>query len=213
MQHRFWITTLSLGMGLMLAATSAQASLIDTMDDVDHFTPWGEFDIDIIDNEDGTVTIQRTMDAQGNAASGVDWGDPDHPIAGNRIAWSPQVDRLELTPDARVNDGQYNVVIQYWDETGFLGSSGWIAFNHSTDVQTLESVQQHAIDADAGLDNFTDFGLRFRFRDQNVTFNYTEGNEPGFTFSDIRAIPEPGAMGLLGLGGLLILSVRRRIRS
>lgn len=202
---------LTLAAAGLVAAHAADAAVIDTMDDTTHWDGFGQnVNSDVTANADSTVTVTRP-DAAAGSDSGADWGDPS--VGNLFIVWSTDVDRLELTPEGPVTasrpDGssdRYNAKLQFSENGNFLGEAFWVNKTDSADPQIFESVQQLA--QDNGYDSFTEYRVRFRIFPTN--FDTETDPNPGFTFDDLRAVPEPASLMLMGLGGALVLGRRRK---
>ena len=205
------ILTASIGVAMIFSASAVQASIIDDMEDTSHFDTFGATDgAEVIDNEDGTVTIQRNVAGQG-ADAGAFWGDT---AQGNLfIIWSPEVDRIELNPEELVNSAtRYTLNLQFRSNGAFLGAHQWLD-ESTADNQVLQSVDQFAQNNLSAQDyeNYDRFRLQFRVFPSAVD-SFDEGDEPGLTLNSIAVIPEPASMGLMGLGALLVLFAKRRLR-
>jgi hypothetical protein len=132
--------------------------------------------------------------------TGVDW--QHNGASGPRLALSTALDEhvLAITPVTPVNGGFYTVQILFFDGPTFVSENTLIPDTNSTAPITNNIAGfAHSLGITA-----TDYSVRFRigpFEDAN----------PGFTFTEIAAIPEPGTMAMvLGVGALLRFLQRKR---
>ncbi|MEM6391266.1 MAG: PEP-CTERM sorting domain-containing protein [Planctomycetota bacterium] len=182
---------------VLVCVTSAQAALIttpftDTMDNGDNFfTPTRA---SVIDNTDGTVTIERLEagDAFVRYSPGGTFSD--------FFAIGAATNRVEID-FTDFNLGGIQVRIDF----GSGSPSGVTAVSSLTTPGTfvIPDVEQLAIDN--GRADATQYRLFFR-----ITGGALPTNASGGTIDEIRVIPEPASALLLGAGGLLMLRHRRR---
>lgn len=188
------ISTLAGALGLFTTVT-APAILVDPLDNANNF--FGHFGGATTPvTAPGEVTIFRTV---ASVDTGVDW--QHNGSGGPRLSLSTASDehRLRITPVTDVNGGFYTVQILFFNGPTFVSENTIIPDTNSTAVQLHDIAlfaQQNSISA-------TDYSVRFRigpFNDPN----------PGFTFTEITAIPEPGAWMLVLGSGLMLALFRQR---
>jgi hypothetical protein len=176
-------------------ALTTQALLVDPLDDTDNF--FGHFGgATTVVTAPGEVTIFRNV---ASVDTGVDW--QHNGAGGPRLSLSTAGTEsvLEITPVTPVNGGFYTVQILFFNGPTFVSENTLIPDTNST------AFQRHDIALFAqtlGI-TATDYNPRFRigpFNDPN----------PGFTFTEITAIPEPSVIALAGAGFLLAMRMRKR---
>jgi len=186
-------TILAVALVTLPTATS-HAILVDPLDDTDNF--FGHFGgATTTVTAPGEVTIFRNVPS---VDTGVDW--QHNGSSGPRLSLSTAGDehRLRITPVTDVNGGFYTVQILFFNGPTFVSENTIIPDTNSTAVQLHDIAyfaQQNSISA-------TDYTVRFRigpFNDPN----------PGFTFTEIAAIPEPSTWILVLASGLVLLRIRR----
>lgn len=129
----------------------------------------------------GILTLTRTI-ATGDA--GIDWlinGTDRFSLNG-----MDQQSILEITPDAAIGDGTWNVNILFFDALGgFISEDNLIAFSSST-AFTSNDIADFAVSV--GATNAATYQPRIRIQgDVNS----------GFDFSQFAAVPEPGQYALM----------------